>query len=56
MSLQTENIYQGEIFTKKMLGTTQRVLIDSVSKRKPGVFLGKTDNNRVVEIEGDHHY
>ena len=51
--LQTENIYQGEIFTKKMLGTMQRVLIDSVSKRKPGVFIGKTDNNRVVEIEGD---
>jgi len=36
-----------------MLGTMQRVLIDSVSKRKPGVFIGKTDNNRVVEIEGD---
>ena len=51
--LQKENIYQGEIFTKKMLGTIQRVLIDSVSKRKPGVFLGKTDNNRVVEIKGD---
>ena len=52
-SLQTENINQGEIFTKTMLGTTQRVLIDAISKRKPGVFLGKTDNNRVVEIEGN---
>ncbi len=51
--LQKENIYQGEIFTKNMLGTIQRVLIDSESKRKPGVFLGKTDNNRVVEIKGD---
>ena len=51
--LQTENISQGEVFTKKMLGTTQRVLIDSLSKRKPGVFLGKTDNNRIVEIEGN---
>ena len=51
--LQKENIYQGEMFTKKMLGTMQRVLIDSVSKRKSGVFLGKTDNNRVVEIKGD---
>ena len=49
--LQKENIYQGEIFTKNMLGTIQRVLIDSESKRKPGVFLGKTDNNRVVEIK-----
>ena len=36
-----------------MLGTTQRVLIDSKSKKKLGVFKGKTDNNRVVEVEGD---
>ncbi len=35
-----------------MLGTTQRILIDSMSKRKPSVLIGKTDNNRVVEIEG----
>ena len=47
------NIAQGEIFTQNMLGTTQRVLIDSKSKKKPGVFIGKTDNNRVVEIKGD---
>jgi len=52
-SLQKENVQQGKIFTEKMLNTTQRVLIDSMSKRKPGVFLGKTDNNRVVEIESD---
>ena len=51
--LQTENIYQGEIFTEKMLGTTQRILIDSISKRKPGILVGKTDNNRIVEIQGD---
>jgi tRNA-2-methylthio-N6-dimethylallyladenosine synthase len=50
--LQTQNIYQGEVLTKKMLGTTQRILIDSMSKRKPSVLIGKTDNNRVVEIEG----
>ena len=36
-----------------MLGTTQRVLINSKSRKKPGVFIGKTDNNRVVEIKGD---
>ena len=51
--LQMSNIAQGEIFTQNMLGTTQRVLIDSKSKKKPGVFIGKTDNNRVVEIKGD---
>ena len=51
--LQMSNVAQGEIFTQNMLGTTQRVLIDSKSKKKSGVFIGKTDNNRVVEIEGD---
>ena len=35
-----------------MIGTTQRILIDRISKRKQGVLLGKTDNNRVIEISG----
>ena len=51
--LQTANIYQGEIFTKKMLGSIQRVLIEAPSKRKSSILLGKTDNNRIVEIEGE---
>ena len=51
--LQETNVTQGEIFTQNMLGTTQRVLINSKSEKKPGIFIGKTDNNRVVEIKGD---
>ena len=46
------NVMQGKTHTLKMIGTTQRVLIDQSSKRKEGVYLGKTDNNRVVEIQG----
>ena len=46
------NVTQGKIHTLKMIGTTQRILIDQPSKRKEGVYLGKTDNNRVVEIQG----
>ena len=46
------NVTQGKIHTLKMIGTTQRILIDQPSKRKKGVYLGKTDNNRVVEIQG----
>ena len=52
-NLQATNIYQGEIFTKKMLSSIQRVLIEAPSKRKSGILLGKTDNNRIVEIEGE---
>ena len=46
------NITQGKEHTLKMIGTTQRILIDRISKRKQGVLLGKTDNNRVIEIIG----
>ena len=46
------NVTQGKVHTLKMIGTTQRILIDQQSKRKEGVYLGKTDNNRVVEIQG----
>ena len=46
------NVMQGKTHTLKMIGTTQRILIDQPSKRKKGVYLGKTDNNRVVEIQG----
>lgn len=46
------NATQGKIHTLKMIGTTQRILIDQPSKRKEGVYIGKTDNNRVVEIQG----
>ena len=49
--IQSINITQGESYTKKMIGTTQRVLIDHFSKKTPGVLLGKTDNNRIIEFK-----
>ena len=49
--IQSINISQGEDYTKKMIGTTQRVLIDHFSKKKAGVLLGKTDNNRIIEFK-----
>ena len=49
---QKTNVTQGKVHTLKMIGTTQRILIDQPSKRKEGVYLGKTDNNRIVEIQG----
>ena len=49
--IQSINISQGECFTKKMIGTTQRVLIDHFSKKKSGILLGKTDNNRIIEFK-----
>ena len=36
-----------------MLGTTQRVLIESASWKNASELAGKTDNNRIVDIVGD---
>ena len=38
-----------------MLGTTQRVLIESASWKNAVELAGKTDNNRIVDIAGDAH-
>jgi len=51
--IQKINTEQGLIFTKQMVGTTQRVLIDHKSKKNPNILLGKTDNNRIVEFKSN---
>jgi tRNA-2-methylthio-N6-dimethylallyladenosine synthase len=51
--LQTMNEAQGDAISRAMLGTVQRVLIDGVSWKDSTLLAGKTDNNRVVDIQGD---
>ena len=48
--LQNINVSQGKAYTKSMEGTNQRVLFDHHSKKNKNVLLGKTDNNRIVEV------
>ena len=50
------NNNQGKEYTKQMMGTKQRVLFDSLSTKQKGYMKGKTDNNRVVEIEYDKNF
>ena len=50
--LQSINEAQGDAISRSMLGTLQRVLIDGVSRKDANLLAGKTDNNRVVDIEG----
>ena len=50
--LQIINVAQGDAISRSMLGTLQRVLIDGVSRKDANLLAGKTDNNRVVDIEG----
>ena len=50
--LQTINEAQGKAISEAMLGTVQRVLIESTSWKNADELAGKTDNNRIVDIAG----
>jgi tRNA-2-methylthio-N6-dimethylallyladenosine synthase len=49
--LQAINNSQGDAISRAMLGTTQRLLVEGISKKDESVLVGKTDNNRIVTIE-----
>ncbi|MDP2230251.1 tRNA (N6-isopentenyl adenosine(37)-C2)-methylthiotransferase MiaB [Methylotenera sp.] len=50
--LQAINETQGKQISEAMLGTVQRVLIESASWKNANELAGKTDNNRIVDIVG----
>jgi tRNA-2-methylthio-N6-dimethylallyladenosine synthase len=43
---------QAQSISEAMLGTTQRVLVESVSKKDARELAGRTDNNRIVNFAG----
>lgn len=45
---------QQKEWSDKMLGTTQKILVEGPSRKNPQVLSGRTDNNRVVNFDGDH--
>jgi tRNA-2-methylthio-N6-dimethylallyladenosine synthase len=53
------NILQNRIeqktseISKMMIGTTQKILVDGVSKRDVNELSGRTENNRVVNFPGE---
>lgn len=38
----------------EMVGTTQRLLVDRPARKDPTQISGRTENNRVVNFDGDH--
>lgn len=40
--------------SRKMVGTTQRILVTGLSKKDPGEFAGRTENNRIVNFRHDN--
>jgi tRNA-2-methylthio-N6-dimethylallyladenosine synthase len=51
--LQAINEQLGKNISMQMLGSVQRVLIESTSWKNANELAGKTDNNRIVDIIGD---
>lgn len=46
----TQNALQ---ISRRMVGTTQRILVNGYSKKDPGQLSGRTENNRVVNFRCD---
>lgn len=48
--LQDRIIQQAQSISRKMVGSTQNILVTGVSKKDPGELQGRTENNRVVNF------
>ncbi|OUS09812.1 tRNA (N6-isopentenyl adenosine(37)-C2)-methylthiotransferase MiaB [Gammaproteobacteria bacterium 54_18_T64] len=48
--LQDRIIQQAMAISRRMVGTTQRVLVTGISRKDPGQLQGRTENNRVVNF------
>jgi tRNA-2-methylthio-N6-dimethylallyladenosine synthase len=44
---------QAQAISRRMVGTTQRVLVSGPSRKDPGQLSGRTENNRVVNFKGE---
>jgi tRNA-2-methylthio-N6-dimethylallyladenosine synthase len=51
--LQEKITQQAQAISQSMVGTTQRVLVEGVSKKNHDEFCGRTDNNRTVNFPGN---
>lgn len=52
--LQTRILQQANQISRRMLGTTQRILVEGPSRKDPMQLAGRTENNRVVNFTGPH--
>ncbi|MFT7559131.1 MAG: tRNA-2-methylthio-N6-dimethylallyladenosine synthase [Flavobacteriales bacterium] len=51
--LQDRITQQSQAIGRRMVGNTERVLVNRVSKKDPGELSGRTENNRVVNFKCD---
>jgi len=53
--LQDRIIQQAMAISRRMVGSTQRVLVSGISRKDPGQLQGRTENNRVVNFSCNDH-
>ncbi|MBU6950019.1 tRNA (N6-isopentenyl adenosine(37)-C2)-methylthiotransferase MiaB [Hahella sp. HN01] len=53
--LQQRILQFAQDISRKMVGSTQRILVTGVSKKDPGELQGRTENNRVVNFRSGSH-
>jgi tRNA-2-methylthio-N6-dimethylallyladenosine synthase len=53
--LQQRNIEMATQISQRMVGTTQRILVEGRSRKRPDELCGRTENNRVVNFPSDDH-
>lgn len=53
--LQDRIIQQAMAISRRMVGSTQRVLVSGISRKDPGQLQGRTENNRVVNFTCSDH-
>jgi tRNA-2-methylthio-N6-dimethylallyladenosine synthase len=46
---------QAQEISRRMVGSTQRILVSGVSRKDPGQLQGRTENNRVVNFSAEDH-
>ncbi len=49
--LQTRNIEMAAAISRRMVGTTQRILVEGPARKSPRQMCGRTENNRVVNFD-----
>jgi hypothetical protein len=49
--LQSRNIEMAAAISRRMVGTTQRILVEGPARKSPQQLCGRTENNRVVNFD-----
>ena len=52
--LQDRITQQAMAISRRMVGNTERILVNGYSKKDPGMLSGRTENNRVVNFRCDN--